>query len=127
VTAARTGDRLPSKPIMVARDIVGAEVVDAGGKGLGRVVDIDIDVAAGFLVTALEIGHPQLVARLRLLRPLSQARAGHRPRTVAWRDVDRIERSRIMLKPGARIGGHDPDADDGSPEGHGEHEEGDNG
>ena len=97
---ARAGAR---SGILVARDIVGSKVVDADGEGLGRVVDLDIDVAGGFAVTALEIGHPQVIARLQLLRPLSQARTGHRPRTVAWTDVERIDDGRIILKRGARV------------------------
>jgi sporulation protein YlmC with PRC-barrel domain len=95
-------------PILVARDVIGTRVVDSDGNDLGRVVDLDIDVAAGFVVTALEIGHPQLIARLQLLRPLSQARTGHRPRTVAWRDVDRMDDGRIILRRGARIGDEPP-------------------
>jgi sporulation protein YlmC with PRC-barrel domain len=71
-------------------DLVGREVIGAGGERLGRVADLEAErVADDLRVVALLVGLVALFARVWLARvgPLRL-----RPSRVPWRDVARIER-----------------------------------
>lgn len=91
--------------ILIARQLVGARVVDAQGRSVGKVVDLEVDVIAGWEVTGLELGRYGWLDRLHLLRPLFHGRPGHEPRIVAWRDIDRLEEGKLSLKRGALVVG----------------------
>lgn len=90
-----------ASPLLVVRDLVGLPVVDADGKRLGTVIDLVVDVPAGWEVASLELGRHRWLDRLGLLRALSQAAVGHEPRTVAWRDVERLADGSLILRRGA--------------------------
>lgn len=91
------------RSLLVARDLVGSSVVDADGDRLGTVIDLVVDVAAGWEVEALELGRHTWLDRLGLLRLLSQAHGTHEPRTVAWRDVEARADGRLVLRRGATV------------------------
>jgi sporulation protein YlmC with PRC-barrel domain len=87
----------------VARDIVGLPVVAGNGVRMGRVVDLELDVAEGFRVIAIEIGARGWLGRLRDLASRAEEIVGERKlRTVPWTDVERLEARRIVLRAGAR-------------------------
>lgn len=89
--------------VLVARELVNAHVLDSDGRKIGRVVDLVVDVAGGWKVVEIELGSHGWLDRLDLLRPLFHGHAGHEPQTVAWSDVDHVDRGRIILRQEARI------------------------
>ena len=85
-----------------ARWLVGARVVSADGKTLGRVVDLELDLKSGYRISALDLGRFGWLERLRLLRPLTHGQ--QRPlRLVRWADVDRLEGHDVICRPGTRV------------------------
>ena len=100
--------------ILAARYLIGARVVDSSGKGLGHVIDMEVDPLRDFRVTALELGRHGWIDRLRAVRPLAHDRLGKPPRLVAWSDVDRFEDGRFICKPGAKVV-EMPPTEDGPP------------
>jgi hypothetical protein len=93
---AEKGDTLA-----VARWLVGARVM-IDGKSAGHVIDLEVEPARGFRVSALELGRFGWIDRLHLLRPM--ARKSERPiRLVAWRDVERVENGRVICRPGTKV------------------------
>lgn len=89
--------------ILAARYLIGARVVDSGGKTLGHVIDMEVDPTRDFRVSAVELGRHGWLDRFRALRPLAHDRLSKRPRVVAWRDIDRYEDGKIICKPGAKV------------------------
>jgi hypothetical protein len=89
--------------ILAARYLIGARVVDADGKSLGHVIDMEVDPLDDFRVKALELGRHGWIDRLRAVRPLAHDRLSKPPRLVAWEDIERYEDGRFTCKPGAKV------------------------
>ena len=86
-----------SRTLRIA-DIVGSRIVDADGKRLGRVVDLELD-ARGREVTALVLGRSAWLHRLHLQRLLRR----HRAQRVKWSSVATFEGGTIRLKEGRGV------------------------
>jgi sporulation protein YlmC with PRC-barrel domain len=95
---ATTGDTFPA-----ARRLIGAHVVSSDGKGMGHVVDLEVDPQKKFEVSAVELGRFAWLDRLRLVRPIAHARSSRPIRTVAWKDIERLEDGRLICRPGATV------------------------
>lgn len=97
VTTART--------MFVARELIGVVIVTDAGERLGHVIDLELDPADDFRVTALELGRFAWLDRMHVLRPVMHGRSTSGPRVIAWDDVDRLEGRKLILKPGAKLPG----------------------
>lgn len=84
-------------------DLVGSQVVEAGGRKFGRVMDVELDPADGFAVICLELGRYGWLDRLGILQVVNRRLRGdhHRPLTVPWSSVDTFEDGEVRLRPGA--------------------------
>ena len=89
--------------ILAARYLIGAKVVDADGKMLGHVIDMELDPGRDFRVSGVELGRHGWIDRLRALRPLAHDRLTKPPRIVAWADIDHYEDGKLLCKPGAKV------------------------
>jgi hypothetical protein len=80
--------------------LIGRVVETAGGKRLGRVMDVEVvREAGGYRVEALELGRHGWLDRLHLLRPVAKRVPGPRdPRLVRWSSVERLEPGRVVLR-----------------------------
>ena len=95
---AKVGDTLPA-----ARRLIGAKVVSSDGKGFGHVIDLEVEPQNKFEVSAVELGRFGWLDRLRLVRPIAHARSSRPIRTIAWKDIDRLEGGRLICRPGATV------------------------
>lgn len=95
---ASRGDSFPA-----ARWLIGARVMSSDGKGLGHVVDLEVDPQKKFEVSGVELGRFGWIDRLRLVRPIAHARTSRPIRTIAWSDVDRLENGRLICRPGTTV------------------------
>ncbi len=86
-----------------ARWLIGAKVVASDGNAMGHVVDLVVDPQKKFEVSAVELGRFGWIDRLRLVRPIAHARSSRPIRTVAWKDIDRMEGGRLICRPGATV------------------------
>ena len=89
--------------ILGARWLIGARVVDEGGKSLGHVIDMEIDPERRFRISAVELGRHGWLDRMRGLRPLAHDRFSRPPRIVNWSDIVRYENGRLICKRGAKV------------------------
>ncbi|MEO7118988.1 MAG: PRC-barrel domain-containing protein [Candidatus Limnocylindrales bacterium] len=96
-----------TRTLAVGRELIGSRIVTSGGKQLGHVIDLELDPADGFRVTAIELGRFAWLDRLHILRPVLHGKADSEPRTVAWDDVDRLEGRTLVLRTGYSLGEHD--------------------
>ena len=106
----------PGDSVLAARHLIGARVVDDGGKTLGHVIDMAIDPANDFQVVAVELGRHGWLDRVRALRPLAHDRLSKPTRVVDWKDIARFEDGRLICKPGAQVRRLAPPDDDEQPE-----------
>jgi sporulation protein YlmC with PRC-barrel domain len=90
-----------SRTLMLARDLIGASIVNAAGKRIGHVIDLEIEPSEGFRVIGVELGRFGWLDRLHVLRPIAHDRASSGPRVVPWTDVDRLDGRTLVLKKGA--------------------------
>lgn len=95
-------------------DLVGGRVVDAGGRTLGRVVDVLVTGLPEPEVVALALGAGAWLARLEVDSPLLRLlRRPRRVKVVPWRHVASVEgRTTIELKPGWEAESEDVDVDE---------------
>jgi len=101
--------------ILAARYLIGATVVDADGKAIGHVIDMELD-PRNFRVSGVELGRHGWVDRLRALRPLAHERLSKPPRVIAWSDIDHYADGKLLCKPGAQVREAAPtDAEDHVP------------
>jgi hypothetical protein len=89
--------------ILAARYLIGAKVVDADGKILGHVIDMEVDPTRGFRVSGVELGRHGWIDRMRALRPLAHDRLSKPPRIVVWTDIEKYENGKLRCKPGAKV------------------------
>ena len=83
-------------------DLIGAEVEQADGKRVGRVVDAEVRPAAGWEVVALILGRFAFLDRLDTLRAVPYRLGGFRDeQVVAWSDVEAFDERKIRLRAGA--------------------------
>ena len=108
---AEVGDTL-----LAAQHIVGATVVDSGGKTLGHVIDLEVDPERDLRVSAVELGRFGWLDRVRALRPLAHDRLGGTLRVVAWSDIDRYEDGRLVCKAGAQVRAALPGEEEPTPD-----------
>ena len=87
--------------VLAARYLIGARVVNADGKMIGHVIDMELD-PRNFRVSAVELGRHGWIDRLRALRPLAHDRLSKPARIVAWADIDHYEDGKLLCKPGAQ-------------------------
>lgn len=73
-------------------DVIGVPVVDASGKRLGHVVDLEL--GRDHQVTAVLVGRRGWLSRLHL----RQLVHGHRGQRIPWRHVDRLARRTLHLR-----------------------------
>ena len=93
----------PSSPCYISK-LLGHKIVTAEGKRIGHVADIVLTEAAPYKVTGFLYGERGWEHRLHLLNPFSRVdHAQTESDTLSWDDVERIERSTIILKQGVRI------------------------
>jgi hypothetical protein len=88
---------------LAARWLIGAMVVDADGRRLGHVIDLEVDPQNDFRVSALELGRFAWLDRMRIVRPMAHGRFSRPPRIVAWDDVERFERGRLVCRTGTTV------------------------
>jgi sporulation protein YlmC with PRC-barrel domain len=84
-----------ARTIHLARDLVGRRVVDAAGRSLGHVIDLELRPASdGLAVIGLELGQLGWIDRLNISRPIAR-RFGREsePRVVPWDQVERLDES----------------------------------
>jgi sporulation protein YlmC with PRC-barrel domain len=86
-----------SRTLRIA-DLVGSRIVDADGRRLGRVVDLELDARGGD-VGALVLGRYAWLHRLHLGRLLKRGRT----QGVKWSSVAEFERGEVRLKPGRHL------------------------
>lgn len=77
------------------REIIGMRVLDADGKTVGRIIDLEAEPYGGTLcVTALLLGPAALVRRIGLKRPFL---GSQHPTRVPWQRVAAIDGSVRLL------------------------------
>jgi len=96
---------------LAALHLVGAAVM-VSGKKLGNVIDLEVDPERDFQVSALELGRHGWLDRLHLTRPLTRARSKSPIRLVDWRDVERIDKGRIICRDGTDVRSEMPPDDE---------------
>ena len=83
--------------------LLGHKIVTAEGKRVGHVADIVLTEEAPYRVTGFLYGESGWAHRLHLLNPFSKVDyAQTKPDVLSWENVERIERSTIVLKQGVR-------------------------
>jgi hypothetical protein len=93
----------PGDKLLAARQLIGARVVSSDGKTLGHVIDLEVDPERDFRVSAVELGRFGWLDRFRAVRPLAHDRLGGTLRVVAWSDIERYERGRLICRPGTEV------------------------
>lgn len=92
-------------------DLVGAEVVEQGGKRIGHVFDIRVRRRAGsatdsasqqWRIVGLVLGRRGLWERLGLARPLHNTVVMKRD-LLAWDQVDSVNDGRVVARAGATL------------------------
>jgi len=79
--------------------LLGLPIITAEGKRIGRVADIVLTPEAPHKVIGLLHGESGWQHRLHLLNPFSKIkRSPTKPDTISWDEVERIERSKVILK-----------------------------
>lgn len=91
----------PQSPCSIS-NLLGHKIVTAEGKRIGHVADIVLTQEAPYRVTGFLYGESGWEHRLHLLNPFSKVdHSQTEPDALSWDDVERIERSTIVLKQGA--------------------------
>lgn len=79
--------------------MLGNEVISSSGKRLGCVADVELSPGPDYSITGLFFGRGGLQHRLHLINPFERSKGyRHKPNRVAWTDIERIEKRRIVLK-----------------------------
>jgi sporulation protein YlmC with PRC-barrel domain len=86
-----------------AEALIGANVVSASGRSLGRVTDLELDPTNGFRVVAVELGRFGWIDRLNLLRPIAHGLLTRPIRLVPWSEIERLEEGRLVCQPGTKV------------------------
>ena len=105
----------PGDTVLAARYLIGARVVDSGGKMLGHVIDLEIDPERNFAVSAVELGRHGWLDRFRAVRPLAHDRLGGKLRVVAWPDIERYDNGKLVCRAGAKVTEAVPGGDESTP------------
>jgi sporulation protein YlmC with PRC-barrel domain len=74
-------------------------IITAEGKLVGHVADVVLTEEAPYRITGLLYGESGWEHRLHLLNPFSKVKHSQtKPYILSWDDVERVERSTIVLK-----------------------------
>jgi hypothetical protein len=103
---AKVGDSF-----LIARWLIGARV-EADGKTLGHVIDLEIEPQDDFRVSSVELGRVGWLDRMRLIRPLAHGRTKRKIRVVRWEDVERLDGKKLICRPGTKVFEHDAPVND---------------
>jgi sporulation protein YlmC with PRC-barrel domain len=88
-------------------DVLDSKIITAEGKKLGHVADVELTAGPEFRVTKLLYGELGWLHRLYILNLFIDRKSLQRkPESVPWDAVDRIERSKVILKPGCEPQAH---------------------
>lgn len=91
----------PHTPCYIS-NLLNHKIVTAEGKRIGHVADVVLTPEAPHKVTGLLYGESGWQYRLHMLNPFSKVE--HSPtqsNVISWENVERVERSTIVLKPDA--------------------------
>ncbi|MDQ6661265.1 MAG: PRC-barrel domain-containing protein [Chloroflexota bacterium] len=88
-------------------DLLACKIVTAEGKRLGHIADVELTPGPEYRVTKLLYGQRGWLHRLHVLNPFVDKKSHHKPDSVPWDAVDRIEGSTVILKPGCEPKPHE--------------------
>jgi sporulation protein YlmC with PRC-barrel domain len=85
-------------------ELLNKKIVTSDGKTVGHVFDIELSQDGTFRVTALMYGKKALLYRLHILEPLASAfDLNHKPQTIPWQAIDKVDHAVVCLKAGYEI------------------------
>jgi sporulation protein YlmC with PRC-barrel domain len=101
-SAGGGSDRGTAARTTCVHDFIASRVVDANGRSVGRVLDLELERDKGFAVVGLELAPPGPLGRLGISR-LSRWLRGdeHGPSVVPWSSVESFHDGTVRLVPGA--------------------------
>ncbi|GAC1401067.1 MAG: hypothetical protein NVS4B12_15570 [Ktedonobacteraceae bacterium] len=93
----------PQTPSYIS-NLLNHKIVTAEGKYIGHVFDVVLTPEAPYKVTGFLYGESGWEHRLHLLNPFSKVEhSPTQPNVISWENVERVERSTIVLKPDAHV------------------------